>query len=44
MVDNKKGENLYELNFGHTKDEWGTRKKRKKNSDTTIEAYKLNDE
>tara|TARA_Y100000294_G_scaffold102912_1_gene95573 strand:- start:768 stop:899 length:132 start_codon:yes stop_codon:yes gene_type:complete len=43
MVDTKKEENLSESNFGHTKDEWGTSKK-KKNSDTTIVAYKLNDE
>ena len=45
MVEAKKEENLSESNFGHTKDEWGTSKKRKKNSDTQpIVAYKLNDE
>jgi hypothetical protein len=30
MVDAKKEENLSESNFGHTKDEWGTSKKKKK--------------
>ena len=46
MVEAKKEENLSESNFGHTKDEWGTsKKKRKKNSDIqAIVAYKLNDE
>ncbi len=29
MVDAKKEENLSESNFGHTKDEWGTSKKKK---------------
>ena len=56
MVDTKKGKKISELNFGHTEDEWGTRKKdsecatcdtkeRKKNvGSQRIVAYKLNDE
>jgi len=34
MVDAKKEENLSESNFGHTKDEWGTSKKKERKIQT----------
>jgi len=56
MTDTKKEKKLSELNFGHTEDEWGTRKKdsectscdikerKKKIGSQRVVAYKLNDE